>query len=133
AWNLGSGRVAAGSEVATVYSTPGPHAVTVWANGSGVGSVAATFTVVVNMTLSAGLQVTPKHVSLGAPISGNASYSGGTGSYTWSFSGMPPGCPAPTALSFSCTPSSTGNFTIVFRIVDASGANATASAAITVS
>ncbi|MFI5415196.1 MAG: kelch repeat-containing protein, partial [Candidatus Lutacidiplasmatales archaeon] len=48
AWTLGSGRVAAGREVATVYSSPGPHAVSVWANGSGVGSVAGSFSGVVN-------------------------------------------------------------------------------------
>ncbi|HKV90032.1 MAG TPA: hypothetical protein VJQ43_02415, partial [Thermoplasmata archaeon] len=132
AWTLGAAGTASGPSVVTHFPSVGPVMVRLWANGSGGIGAMANLTVQVNASPSATLIVTPAHLALGGAISANGSYSGGAGSVSWSFSGLPPGCPPPTKLSFGCTPSATGNYTITLRVVDATGTAASARANVTV-
>lgn len=53
--------------------------------------------------------------------------SGGTAPYTYSYTGLPTGCNSVNATSFSCTPTVTGNFTIIVTVTDATHAQSTKS------
>lgn len=52
---------------------------------------------------------------------------------TYEYSGLPPGCNSVNATTLSCTPSSTGKFTIVVDVTDANGFRTQAQTTLTVS
>ena len=49
------------------------------------------------------------------------SASGGYGALSYSFSGLPPGCATADATVLSCTPSATGNFSVIVTVTDLNG------------
>ncbi len=93
---------------------------------------------VINGTTSSGaptissFSAVPSTFSLGDQTSFQADVVGGTLPLTAMYVGLPAGCSAPDALAFSCTPTVTGNFTVVLTVTDASGRTATASASLAI-
>lgn len=61
---------------------------------------------------------------LGEPVTFSGSVTGGDPPYQVLWKGLPPGCPGNANLSETCTPSVTGNFTIVLSVHDAAGTSA---------
>jgi Galactose oxidase, central domain len=58
---------------------------------------------------------------LGESTQLSAAPTGGTSPFTYSYSGLPPGCSSVDSSSLSCTPSSTGNFTVTVTLTDRFG------------
>jgi PKD repeat protein len=94
-------------------------------------SVFANTSMDVNPPLVASLTVTPGSLTQGSVASIQAAASGGTAPYTYSYTGLPSGCTI-SGSGGSCTPTSSGTFTVKVTVTDASGQQATASASLTV-
>ncbi|MCI4372534.1 MAG: hypothetical protein L3K02_02665, partial [Thermoplasmata archaeon] len=60
-------------------------------------------------------------VEVGEEESVSWNISGGTGPYSVSLTGLPPGCPVPLASPIGCRPSATGSFSITLNATDALG------------
>ncbi|HYK93340.1 MAG TPA: kelch repeat-containing protein [Thermoplasmata archaeon] len=65
--------------------------------------------------------VLPSPIDVGLPISIWVNGSGGTGALTYSYSGAPPGCTLSNHSLSTCTPSSSGNYTIIAKATDQAG------------
>ncbi len=93
---------------------------------------------VINGTTSSGaptissFSAVPSTFSLGDQTSFQADVVGGTLPLTATYAGLPTGCSAPDSLAFWCTPTTSGNFTVVLTVTDASGRTATASVSLTI-
>ena len=104
-------------------------------------STAGTFQIAVNVTDSNGFTVlsgalsfivytdpsidsfmaSPIGFDLGQGSTLLVSASGGYGALSYSFSGLPPGCATADAIALSCTPSATGNFSVIVTVTDLNG------------
>lgn len=115
-------------------------------------AVAGNFSVVVNVTDSNGAIATSRALlfeahpdpsvasfdaSPGTVLAGSGTTFavgtvGGSGPFTYNYSGLPSGCASRDLPSLSCTPSGTGTFTVVVTITDANGRQTTATTRFTV-
>ncbi len=57
---------------------------------------------------------------------------GGVGPFTYGYVGLPPGCMSSNTASLSCTPATSGNFTITVTVTDGAGKTASASTRLSV-
>lgn len=64
--------------------------------------------------------LTATHLALGGQVTISADPSGGSGSYSFNWSGLPPGC-AGRGETVRCTPSEVGTFTVTVTVRDSSG------------
>lgn len=71
--------------------------------------------------VTASLSITPQQVSKGQPINVQTIASGGTPPYSYSYTGLPPGCGGQNQPSFSCNPSATGSFSVQVTATDSHG------------
>jgi hypothetical protein len=88
-----------------------------WTVGPGV-------TLVVNPPVSTPtIAFSPQIVDAAQTLTVAVTLIGGSGSYTLQWSGLPPGCAAPnsTAISWICTPTISGNYTVSMEAVDTVG------------
>jgi hypothetical protein len=58
--------------------------------------------------------------------------SGGEGALSYSYANLPAGCLSTNATSFSCYPTSSGNYRVTVTVTDRAGESATATVGITV-
>ncbi len=90
-------------------------------------------TLVVEAKLAATLMATPSSITLGAGSTLVVNVTGGyTGSLTYRYSDLPPGCASADAASLSCVPTASGNYTPQVEVNDSSGHFANASAHLSV-
>jgi YVTN family beta-propeller protein len=103
-------------------------------NGVTVNSTA--LTLVVSPALgSATLTASASTVTVGGYVEFSASVTGGSGIYSYLWSGLPAGCPTANSAELACAPSATTGspFTVSVKITDSNGASVTAtSSAVTV-
>ncbi|MCI4368512.1 MAG: hypothetical protein L3K09_02980, partial [Thermoplasmata archaeon] len=85
-------------------------------NGPSIGAVTAT----------------PSLLDLGMKFNVSASTSGGSAPYSFTWSGLPAGCPLSKTANLTCTPITTGGFTIKLTLKDSVGKTASGSTFITV-
>ncbi len=78
------------------------------------------------------VSVLPNTVDVGQPISINVSTAGGTPPVTYTYWGLPPGCLSRNASSFSCAPTSPGNYTVTVQLTDSTGLTSVGSALVAV-
>jgi hypothetical protein len=78
------------------------------------------------LTISA-FGASPNPAFLNSVTTVSVTASGGQPPYTYNYTGLPPGCSAGNVSSFSCTPTTVGNYTIILKLSDAGG-NATRNA-----
>lgn len=71
--------------------------------------------------VTASLSITPQQVKQGQSINVQTNASGGTAPYSYSYTGLPPGCGGQNQPSFSCNPSSTGSFSVQVTATDSHG------------
>ncbi len=64
--------------------------------------------------------VSPNPVDLGQAATFTGSVTGGSGGFTWLWSGLPAGCPS-SGSTVLCKPSSIGNWTVSYRVNDSNG------------
>jgi hypothetical protein len=81
----------------------------------------------------AALAFSPKTIDLGQTATVFVNTTGGTPSFTFTYSGLPSGCTGEVVQTFSCTPSASGHFLVTATAKDAVGKSATASAYLNVS
>ena len=95
-------------------------------------SVTANMTLMVTSSVSGGpsislLSVAPNPVIVGNTTTITVLASGGTAPYSYSYSGLPPGCSTLNKSTLACTPTQSGTFSILVTVTDASHRNASAS------
>ncbi len=115
------------SRLACVPTVPGTFEVTVFVNDStGLGSYATTpLTVYPTLQLSS-FTATPNPLPLGGSVSFAVQATGGVPPLSYSFSGVPAGCPSGAGpADFSCRPTATGAFLVHATVNDSSGNSAT--------
>ncbi len=103
-------------------TTPGSFTVT-FSYTDGTGTVASSS---VGLTVSPALgtptlSAVPSTLDLGQTTALTASVTGGNGVYTYTWSGLPPGCTGSSSASLSCTPTATGTFAIAVSVSDSNG------------
>ena len=62
-----------------------------------------------------------------------ADITGGTGPFTFSYTGLPPGCLTQNASTITCTPTSSGVYPVLLKVTDADGATASSQSSLVVS
>ncbi len=78
-------------------------------------------------------EVSPNPALTNVPVRLLEVVTGGSGTYTFHWLGLPPGCASTNAPAFNCTPSMPGNYSIAVTVNDSTGADVTsASASLTV-
>ncbi len=70
--------------------------------------------------------ITPGHIQVGSTASLAVTATGGTGTDTYTWSGLPPGCTTADTSTLDCTPEVPGNYTISVAVNDSSGTMASA-------
>jgi YVTN family beta-propeller protein len=70
----------------------------------------------------------PGSVDVGQAVTFSVTSSGGSGGFTYAWSGLPTGCASSGAASDSCTPTGAGTFTVTVVVTDSNGLNVTSHA-----
>jgi PKD repeat protein len=133
AWSFGDGTGGTGASAQHTYTADGTYHVTLWANDSLGASGMSTTTVVVaaDPTIS-GFTVSPTSVTSGSAVTFSAVLGGGTGPYSYAYSGLPAGCATVDQASLTCSPSATGTYSVVLTVTDAAGKTASSTVTLTV-
>ena len=64
---------------------------------------------------------TPSNILTGQQLQLSISGQGGTGTLSYSYAGLPPGCVSVNSPSISCSPASSGTYRVTVAITDSSG------------
>jgi hypothetical protein len=75
---------------------------------------------------------TPSSFTLGSSTTLGVTASGGTGTLTYSYAGLPGGCTSADTPSLSCTPTATGTFAVRAYVNDSAGNSVSATTSFTV-
>jgi hypothetical protein len=132
---LPEGCVSANSSTLTCTPTvAGGYIVTVYVNDSAKHSATATTPLIVNspaptpnLVISA-FAASPAIVTVGSSTTLTVSVSGGAGSLSFAYAGLPAGCLSANATSVSCVPTVSGNFTVRVFVNDTAKQSVSASA-----
>jgi hypothetical protein len=124
-WAFGDGGTALGSSASYAYSLPGTYTATCAAfdSADSVANSGVGVTISADPTVAAPTSSSPS-VLEGKAVTFNVSSTAGSGGLTYSWTGLPPGCSSADAATLSCTPSASGNFTIVVTVTDSNGGSA---------
>lgn len=79
-----------------------------------------------------GFAAAPAQIDLGQSLALTANVSGGTGIFTYSYSGLPLGCTVANSPMLNCTPTVTGAFVIHLTVRDSAGKSSTGTASVSV-
>ncbi|MDE1835900.1 MAG: PKD domain-containing protein [Euryarchaeota archaeon] len=124
AWKFGDGQSGTGSSVNHAFLGAGTYAVSFWVNDSAGASKGASVSVQVYPALvlvsftgsfNAGA---PNTLDEGQALNASVVVTGGTAPLSFVYAGTPSGCSSVDNPHLSCTPSTTGNFTIEVQVVD---------------
>jgi hypothetical protein len=126
----------ASSNSPTLSCTPsiiGNYNVTITVTDSRGETAISSVTIVINpdVSITALAQSLP-NVHAGQKVMINVSATGGTKPFSYSFAGLPPGCSTENSPSLTCTPSTSGNYTIKVSVTDLTGDTTTSSLGLTV-
>ncbi|MCI4332864.1 MAG: hypothetical protein L3K01_03930 [Thermoplasmata archaeon] len=104
----------------------GNFTITVNATDASGFRLTETVGVVVNPALNLGpISVTPSTIDVGQSVTIRAIPTGGTGPFSFVFSGLPGSCPqTPGTGNVTCSPSVAGPYTLTVAVTDASGVSA---------
>jgi hypothetical protein len=100
-----------------------------WTDSDGVaatGSTSLSFTVYADPTVSWPTGAATS-ILQGKSVTFFVLTTPGSGSLTYAWSGLPPGCTPTDASTITCSPTSTGNYNIVVNVTDSNGGRATSS------
>ena len=125
----------ASSSTATLLCTPtkvGSYSVRVFVNDSIGNSVNATTPLTVDLFPITSFAANPASIVVGSTTSLDVSASGGYGTLSYDYSGLPPGCTTSNTASLSCTPTKVGSYTIRVFVNDSGGNSVNATTPLTV-
>ena len=63
----------------------------------------------------------PPSIDLGQSVTFTTTATGGSGGYSYAWSGLPTGCVNPAAATDSCTPTGSGTFSVTITVTDSNG------------
>ena len=92
-----------------------------------LGDTATSNSVTVNVIPHVAIRAftaTPETLKLGNPVAFNITVDGGQPPYSTFYAGLPPGCASPSGFNLTCTPDSTGNYSVLALVTDAYGVKA---------
>ncbi|MGP8075840.1 MAG: thermopsin family protease [Thermoplasmata archaeon] len=122
------------SSISCLVTSPGNYSVQVNVtdtNGVTATSHGLSFRVWVDPSVSS-FVATPSGLLEGSGVTLSVAISGGSGPFTYSYSGLPSGCANVDRSTLSCTPTETGTFTVNVTVTDSNGWSTTATAVVTV-
>ena len=130
----------ASSNVPGLPCTPtvsGTFTVRVYANDTAADSATTTASLTVNPSSAGGPAISgfsaiPSSVSLGSMSTFSVSASGGTGTLSYAYAGLPSGCSSSDTASLPCTSTVTGTFTVRVYVNDSAARSVTAATSLTV-
>ena len=80
----------------------------------------------------ASFTISPSPVPLGSRITVTVSATGGTGTLSYAYVGLPTGCLSTDVTSFTCTPTSVGNYTVTVYVNDSAKHSVTQTTSVSV-
>jgi|GEM_PF-3383468 len=128
-WAFGDGSSGVGCATTKGYAAAGTYTVALrLTDADGDVATASQVVTVVGTNTSGGYFVataTPLALDVGVPLRIAVSVYGGTPPFTYTYTGLPPGCAPTNASTLDCQPTSAGVFGIAPSVQDATGANLT--------
>ena len=101
---------------------------------SGGHSISQNLSLIVNPHLSiSSFFASVNSTSTGKTVVFSVVIAGGTGPYTFAYTGLPGGCASANTSLLTCVPTSSGVFPVLVRVTDADGVSATSNTSIVVS
>ena len=94
------------------------------ASGVSVTSPTLSFSVTPGPSLTTPVATPADQLDLGQSVLLSTSASGGTGAYTYAWSGLPTGCASADAPTLDCTPTAAGTFSVAVAVTDADSGSA---------
>ncbi len=131
-WNLGDGTSSSNQNLSHSFATSGNFSPRVLVKDSWGGSTARSVSVSIDPALAVALTVSSLKPAIGEVLSIHAEASGGAGSYTYAYFGLPPGCVTMESPELSCIPSELGAFNITLTVQDRLGVNVSQELQVTV-
>ncbi|MGB6501349.1 MAG: hypothetical protein WBG19_08135 [Thermoplasmata archaeon] len=101
-------------------------------DGNGFTAVGSSISYTVSPSLSVKVSVSPSSLLKGASITIQALVTGGSGTYTYVWTGLPGGCGPSSSAKIDCTPTITGTFHPSVTVTDSNGGTAQAASSGTV-
>ncbi len=122
-WNFGDGGTASSQIAGHVYMFQGIESATCQvADALGNQTITQTVTITVGSDpIVAKPTAQPASVDLGQPVVFSTSTTGGSGGYSYSWTGLPPGCVSTNSATISCQVTSLGTYNIVTISTDSNG------------
>ncbi|MGA8537380.1 MAG: kelch repeat-containing protein [Thermoplasmata archaeon] len=121
------------SSLTCTPATAGTYSVGVVVTDTADQQASAQLTLTVNMVPSiTTFQASPNTTNVGNRTLLEAVVTGGTGSYSYQYTGLPPGCLSQTVPTLPCQPNTAGNYTVSVNVTDSVGGKAMASLGLTV-
>ncbi len=135
-WLFGDGQTATTRNPSHTYTTAGTFVARVYVNDTSSGTATGTVTTTVSPASggspTVSLSANPSSVTVGSTSTLTGSVSGGTSPYTYSWTGLPPGCSSTNGATLTCAPTGTGTFTVSLTVTDSKGNTGQGSATLTV-
>ena len=136
-WTFGDGTRGLGTTVNHVFQTAGTVTVTAYGSDSSsqvlTGTGACSFQVAYPPPLAiSSFTVAPNSLDVGSPMVLTTIASGGVGTLSYAYAGLPTGCSSANTATLSCTPTTAGSWTVQVTVTDPQGGTTTASAAVSV-
>ncbi|MDE1881492.1 MAG: hypothetical protein KGI89_13205, partial [Euryarchaeota archaeon] len=107
-------------------STPGTYTALVTVTDSAGRSATSNPGATLQVSAPAGyptitsFSASPAKVSAGSTTTFSVQVSGGTTPYSYAYSSLPPGCSTQNTASLSCTPTTSGNYSVMVTVTDGS-------------
>lgn len=122
--------------ISCVPTTAGSYTVTVWVNSTDDQTTSRSLTLTVTasstpLTIES-FTISSTAVTVGEPVTLTVSVSGGASPYSYEYSNLPSGCASADTATLTCSPQSTGTFSIEVTVTDSDGATATDSVGLSV-
>ncbi len=126
-WSFGDLSTATGDKLSHIYSAAGTMSVTCTvADFLGTTARDSTTVMVGEDPSIIAFTASPASLSAGEKVTFTVSTRGGYGALSYSYANLPIGCRSSNATTLSCTPTSSGNYTVNVTVTDQAGESVTA-------
>lgn len=133
-WTFGDGGNGTGARLSHTFEVPGLDVVSVVERDAEGAVASANVTIRVVDPVALRLTTVPatSEIDLGQNLTVGVVASGGDGNYSFTWSGLPPGCPAAPTPILRCLPVAAGIYSVEVKVADGHGLLATAGAKVSV-
>ncbi|MDE1820783.1 MAG: PKD domain-containing protein [Euryarchaeota archaeon] len=131
-WTFGDGSSATGRYANHTYSAPGTFTATLTATDTQGRTGTSVVVVTVSADPTVSLVASPSSLTLGGLVTFSASAAGGTGSLSYSWTGLPAGCASSNSATIVCRPTVVGNSSVKVVVSDSLGVTSSATSTVNV-